>query len=176
MPVSSLLKMCVCGALSAGGAGGAAYVVGKKAGARIERAKAAGPARRSAARSTPAVAVAPEPVCPPLGAAQPVSVAVTPFSEPVGFRGTAGARPPGSEGRPVDDGDAGPSGAPGMSAGIPVGQGPGRVIPVVASTDESDSGPERPEAAPTSETPVPAPAAVALFGLASAYLLARRRR
>lgn len=191
VPASSLLKMCVCGALAAGG-GSAGYVAGEKIGAKAER-------HRIVARSTPRMAAAvptPEPACPvPTGGSAMVAAAL-----PVSATGGSGGQGGGGGGLPhhspitAPGGGALPSGSSGPTIGaVPVGQmprpgkalatpGPASIRPPVTilPAPGSPNYPAPGDGAPPSPAPattaaVPTPPMVALFGLGAAILATRRR-
>lgn len=193
MPVSPLLKMCVCGALAAGG-GGAAYTAGKREGLKVERAKAKAiaPKRRVRTGAMPYVAVAATaPVCPPVaGPADPTTAPVTAAALPPmpAFGGVGGGGTP----EPTllalgPDRLALPRApsfvAPGGGSGGPGGGAPGPAIPsrpIVGgpAAITPGSGPIPPRvivADAIGPDSVPAPPALALFGLAAALLMMRRR-
>lgn len=172
MPASSLLKMCVCGALAAGGGGGA-YVVGKRDGARLEAArKARQAARAPRAAPRPAAPVALD--CPPVpvpAAPGPVQAALPAIGLPA--MGLLMTGQPGGQLLAMAVPALPPAGAgpdwPGFAPGPGFGPNPGPGI-APAPGPGLDLGP-----GPADPAGVPAPPVLALLGLALGALLARAR-
>lgn len=100
MPASSIMKLCVCGALGAGTATGA-YVAGKSEGVRAERSQGPGKAARRAKRAAAAAAVE-VPCIPALDTAALVGPAAPPVTisgfGPVALGGFPGAAVEAGEG------------------------------------------------------------------------------